>query len=115
MDVRAQAGAGQHVIGTSADGADREEVGIMVKGIGRRVPGQGHMHILARWRGRMHDRLEIGRASCRERVCQYVSISVVAVASKKKTQRHKKHRTMRLHRVHRYTENKRDISRHKTK
>src|SRR3546814_18949732 len=27
---------------------------------------------------------EIGRASCRERVCQYVSISVVAVALKKK-------------------------------
>src|SRR3546814_15789864 len=29
-------------------------------------------------------RWEIGRASCRERVCQYVSISVVAVALKKK-------------------------------
>src|SRR3546814_17274606 len=28
---------------------------------------------------------EIGRASCRERVCQYVSISVVAVSLKKKT------------------------------
>src|SRR3546814_21035543 len=27
---------------------------------------------------------KIGRASCMERVCQYVSISVVAVASKKK-------------------------------
>src|SRR3546814_20181682 len=27
---------------------------------------------------------EIGRASCRERVCQYVSISVVAVSFKKK-------------------------------
>src|SRR3546814_18037511 len=27
---------------------------------------------------------EIGRASCRERVCQYVSISVVAVLLKKK-------------------------------
>src|SRR3546814_21011510 len=31
---------------------------------------------------------EIGRASCRERVCQYVSISVVAVSLKKKTQRY---------------------------
>src|SRR3546814_13165208 len=30
-------------------------------------------------------RPKIGRASCRERVCQYVSISVVAVALKKKT------------------------------
>src|SRR3546814_19907872 len=29
-------------------------------------------------------RLEIGRASCRESVCQYVSISVVAVSLKKK-------------------------------
>src|SRR3546814_19851313 len=29
---------------------------------------------------------EIGRASCRERVCQYVSISVVAVSLKIKTQ-----------------------------
>src|SRR3546814_18803964 len=29
---------------------------------------------------------EIGRASCRERVCQYVSISVVAVSLKKKKQ-----------------------------
>src|SRR3546814_19935287 len=27
--------------------------------------------------------IEIGRASCRERVCQYVSISVVAVSFKK--------------------------------
>src|SRR3546814_12819442 len=30
------------------------------------------------------ERLEIGRASCRERVCEYVSISVVAVSLKKK-------------------------------
>src|SRR3546814_13990492 len=30
---------------------------------------------------------EIGRASCRERVCQYVYISVVAVSLKKKTQK----------------------------
>src|SRR3546814_16911686 len=29
----------------------------------------------------------IGRASCRERVCQYVSISVVAVSLKKKKQK----------------------------
>src|SRR3546814_19570898 len=28
--------------------------------------------------------MQIGRASCRERVCQYVSISVVAVSFKKK-------------------------------
>src|SRR3546814_15448408 len=30
---------------------------------------------------------EIGRASCRERVCQYVSISVVAVSLKTKNNR----------------------------
>src|SRR3546814_12512396 len=29
--------------------------------------------------------IEIGRASCRERVCRYVSISVVAVSLKKKS------------------------------
>src|SRR3546814_18913616 len=33
---------------------------------------------------------EIGRASCRERVCQYVEISVVGVSLKKK-QKKKKH------------------------
>src|SRR3546814_20997108 len=31
--------------------------------------------------------VEIGRASCRERVCQYVVISVVAVSKKKKEKR----------------------------
>src|SRR3546814_21044591 len=31
-----------------------------------------------------HELNQIGRASCRERVCQYVSISVVAVSLKKK-------------------------------
>src|SRR3546814_19702540 len=33
----------------------------------------------------MSGRWQIGRASCRARVCQYVSISVVAVSFKKKT------------------------------
>src|SRR3546814_15753692 len=32
---------------------------------------------------------QIGRASCRERVCKYVSISVVAVSLKQKHARHK--------------------------
>src|SRR3546814_13185724 len=31
--------------------------------------------------------IQIGRASCRERVCQYVSISLCAVSLKKKTTR----------------------------
>src|SRR3546814_20590289 len=34
---------------------------------------------------------EIGRASCRERVCQYVEISVVAVSLKKKNTTSKRH------------------------
>src|SRR3546814_15356710 len=33
------------------------------------------------------DAFEIGRASCRERVCQYVSISVVAVSLQKKNKK----------------------------
>src|SRR3546814_15503589 len=33
----------------------------------------------------VRSRLQIGRESCRERVCQYVEISEVAVALKKKT------------------------------
>src|SRR3546814_13605938 len=36
---------------------------------------------------------EIGRASCRERVCQYVSISVVAVSLKK-------NREIKIHSTH---------------
>src|SRR3546814_7823084 len=41
---------------------------------------------------------EIGRASCRERVCQYVSISVVAVSlKKKKTKKLNKHTRPRIH------------------
>src|SRR3546814_14082566 len=35
---------------------------------------------------------KIGRASCRERVCQYVYISVVAVAFKKKTKNYIKNK-----------------------
>src|SRR3546814_10063372 len=35
------------------------------------------------------DRRQIGRASCRERVCQYVEISVVAVSLKKKRKTNK--------------------------
>src|SRR3546814_19426090 len=37
----------------------------------------------------IHRQLKIGRASCRERVCQYVSISVVAVSLKKKKEKQK--------------------------
>src|SRR3546814_12541645 len=46
-------------------------------------PAQGHCVGLAVG-GRRLCRPEIGRASCRERVCQYVYISVVAVPLKHK-------------------------------
>src|SRR3546814_1212200 len=52
--------------------------------------GRGRAHRGGRRRDRRGGRKrgggEIGRASCRERVCQYVWISVVAVALKKKKQ-----------------------------
>src|SRR3546814_14723799 len=50
--------------------------------------------------------LQIGRASCRERVCQYVKISVVAVSFKKKKE-HKRisitHNTYIKSQQHKYT------------
>src|SRR3546814_17655219 len=46
-----------------------------------RRPGGG-MHLVLE--GGVLGRQEIGRASCRERVCQYVLMSVVAVSLKKK-------------------------------
>src|SRR3546814_18312186 len=55
------------------------------------VPFNGGEEFGERWHltregGHSHRRIvHIGRASCRERVCQYVSISVVAVSLKKKT------------------------------
>src|SRR3546814_11342317 len=45
---------------------------------------QGSGDITAFGRVDLLDAEEIGRASCRERVCQYVSISVVAVSLKNK-------------------------------
>src|SRR3546814_14771086 len=46
---------------------------------------------------------EIGRASCRERVCQDVEISVVAVSLKQKT-----YTVIRLHDTHNITQNKKN-------
>src|SRR3546814_15600031 len=57
------------------------------------------------------DGQEIGRASCRERVCQYVSISVVAVSLKKKDKRISKQvsRSSRYNPIEiKYTRNKHD-------
>src|SRR3546814_15950286 len=51
--------------------------------------GRAEPQLLDRIRPFLRDQLEkIGRASCRERVCQYVSISVVAVSLKNKTNTH---------------------------
>src|SRR3546814_12483609 len=46
--------------------------------------------------GRVLGGLEIGRASCRERVCQYVSISVVAEALKQKKKKRIKYLNVHL-------------------
>src|SRR3546814_18902603 len=48
-----------------------------------RTPDGEHCH---RGGDDPHRSAQIGRASCRERVCQYVSISVVAVSLKKKNE-----------------------------
>src|SRR3546814_14801215 len=66
------------------------------RALGRRAAGQARADVwpslqaVERAVSRMHphatvDIDEIGRASCRERVCQYVDTSVVARALKKKT------------------------------
>src|SRR3546814_11778517 len=51
-------------------------------------------------------RAEIGRASCRERVCQYVWISVVAVSLKKQHYRTNKTSDDSTKRSHHTTQNK---------
>src|SRR3546814_14070410 len=55
-----------------------DQIGIDGEGAERRLVAGIREEINAAYR------LQIGRASCRERVCQYVSISVVAVSLKKK-------------------------------
>src|SRR3546814_14467552 len=46
--------------------------------------GKGRRHGTTRRRQGIQEKAEIGRASCRERECQYVEITVVAVSLKKK-------------------------------
>src|SRR3546814_20481809 len=50
---------------------------------------------------RLEVRREIGRASCRERVCQYVEISVVAVDLKKKHHTIQKSNIQIIHKMNR--------------
>src|SRR3546814_19021947 len=56
----------------------------LCKLIGDGAPALFKAHFLMLLHGRFVPMPEIGRASCRERVFQYVSISVVAVSFKKK-------------------------------
>src|SRR3546814_14224797 len=66
----------------TGDGVALTGLGVRARywGTAKRAPGAGLRLLVSRLtRGR-----EIGRASCRERVCQYVWISVVAVSVKKK-------------------------------
>src|SRR3546814_11851188 len=51
--------------------------------------GEAVVHLLQRMHDEIHRRVQIGRASGRERVCQYVSISVVAGSLKKKKKKKK--------------------------
>src|SRR3546814_11379650 len=64
----------------------------LVRLAGRSAPATKQQLVLFAQMGRgtwktalQHPGDQIGRASCMERVCQYVQISVVAVALKKKT------------------------------
>src|SRR3546814_13167359 len=51
-------------------------------------PGMGAYSLLSqRGSPKVAEPMKIGRASCRDRVCQYVSLSVVAVSLKKNTNR----------------------------
>src|SRR3546814_17379629 len=71
LEVRAAAGGTV----SEAGGTDEDALGISIV--------IDHGHGVTSTYGHLS---EIGRASCRERVCQYVSISVVAVSLNKKTQ-----------------------------
>src|SRR3546814_1550828 len=51
----------------------------MLDGTEQTLPITIRHRLAERFEQRIGEREEIGRASCRERVCQYVSISVVAV------------------------------------
>src|SRR3546814_13145688 len=73
QEGRPLAAAVEHEVGAGGVGGERAGQEDHGAGdvVGRAEPGGGHGG-------------EIGRASCRERVCQYVSISVVAVSLKNK-------------------------------
>src|SRR3546814_15386944 len=77
--------AEQHIAGTQA--------GMVGRAARMHANDDDAATVDAKWREALHvlhaepaayDTAQIGRASCRERVCQYVYISVVAVALKKK-------------------------------
>src|SRR3546814_20045594 len=61
-----------------------EDAKVVVNDMGSAANGDGADATPAQQVAEMARRGKIGRASCRERVCQYVEISVVAVSLKKK-------------------------------
>src|SRR3546814_17879774 len=56
--------------------------------LAKELTPRSYPEIGRRFGGRDHSTVKIGRASCRDRVCQYVSFSVVAVSLKKKRNRY---------------------------
>src|SRR3546814_16151790 len=98
VHVRLQADVGRHGVadtlgaarrpGAAVDLVDLNDRGVRVikggRGLGiLRVEGPRKPQVAEVWRGSA----QIGRASCRERVCQYVYISAVDVSLNKKKPR----------------------------
>src|SRR3546814_12359059 len=78
LDLRASRGPRRSMAGSTPDrtgAAAPGEFRVAIGGLPRPEVGPAS--------GCSHDRVQIGGASCRERVCQYVSIWVVAVSLKK--------------------------------
>src|SRR3546814_18497464 len=72
---------GEYLLVVSSEGTD-ERYGLTLHPIGK--PGAQPITLVDDYANNWEyvTNAEIGRASCRERVCQYVSISVVAVSLK---------------------------------
>src|SRR3546814_17211139 len=71
----------------SAENGGRHDVSRSVQRTG--LCGAAHRRGVAGLRARTSAVFQIGRASCRERVCPYVSISRVAVSIQKKNEKKK--------------------------
>src|SRR3546814_16609726 len=86
VDYRHQRGVQQGLVRLTRDLMrsldDRTADGYVFRTDLRLRPDPGAMPLAIRLNAALtyYESLEIGRASCRERVCQYVSLSVVAVS-----------------------------------